>query len=106
MVSQLKDGQASTEQLFPPVESKPEPSPEESKGERGRHAKTEVPMTSPPPASLLPRAATPPQLEAIRLGCLGKGIDLELIFQQWHVSSLEELDGDSALKVREWMERQ
>ena len=35
------------------------------------------------------------QLEAIRLGCLEKGIDIELILQQRQVSRLEELDGES-----------
>lgn len=43
------------------------------------------------------------QLVAIRLGCLDKGVDLELILKQWQVSQLEELDGASALKVREWL---
>ena len=39
------------------------------------------------------------QLEAIRLGCLDKGVDLELILQLWQLSRLEELDGVSAHKV-------
>jgi hypothetical protein len=45
-------------------------------------------------------------LEAIRLGCLDKGVDLELIIQQWQVSQLEELDGPSAQRVREWLKGQ
>ena len=44
------------------------------------------------------------QLEAIRLGCLDKGVDLELILQKWQVSRLEELDGASAQQVEEWLQ--
>ena len=39
------------------------------------------------------------QLEAIRLGCLDKGVDLELILQQWQVNQPEELDGASGRKT-------
>jgi len=46
------------------------------------------------------------QLESIRLGCLDKGVDLELILQQWHVSNLEELDGPGAQQVQEWLKGQ
>jgi hypothetical protein len=46
------------------------------------------------------------QLEAIRLGCLDKGVDLELILLQWQVSRLEELDGPGAQQVREWLKGQ
>lgn len=106
MASQLKDGQATAEQLFPLVELKPEPPPEASKGKRGRAAKAEAKGSPSPPASLLPRAATPKQLEAIRLACLDKGIDLELIFQQWQVSNLEKLDGASAQQVQGWLQSQ
>ena len=63
-------------------------------------------MTASPPTSLLPRAATPEDLEAIRLTCLEKEIDLELILQKWQVSRLEELDGASAQQVREWLKGQ
>jgi hypothetical protein len=106
MASQLRDGQATAEQLFPLVESKPEPVPEASKGKRGRAGKAEAKVSPSPPASLLPRAATPEDLEAIRLACLDKGIDPELIFQQWQVSNLEELDGASAQQVQGWLEVQ
>jgi hypothetical protein len=92
--------------LFPPVASKPEPPPETSKGKRGRAAKAEVKVTPPPPASLLPQAATPEHLEAIRLGCLENGVDLELILEKWQVSRLEELDDESAQQVKEWLENQ
>jgi hypothetical protein len=47
-------------------------------------------------ASLLAGAATPEDLAAIRLTCLEKEIDLELILEQWQVSRLKELDEDSA----------
>lgn len=110
MASQLKDGQATAEQLFPSVEVKKapshkEPPKEEPKGKRRRPAKAEVAVTA-PPASLLPRAATPEQLEAIRLGCLEKGVDIELILTEWHVTRLEELDDASAQQVVEWIESQ
>jgi hypothetical protein len=103
LASQLKDGQATAEQLFPPLEAKEEPPPAAPKTKRSRAAKAETPATPPPPASLLPRAATPADLEAIRLTCLEKEIDLELILQKWQVSQLEELDGAGAQQVREWL---
>lgn len=106
MVSQLKDGQASSEQLFPPVEPHPEPPREEGKGKRSRPAKAAGPASSSPPGSLLPQSATPEQLEAIRVAYLEKGVDLELILQQWQISSLEELTEESAQQVRAWLERQ
>jgi len=106
LASQLKDGQASAEQLFPLLEAQEKPPPEAPKAKKSRAAKTEVPATPPPPSSLLPGAATPAQLEAIRLGCLDKGVDLELILQQWQVSQLEELEADRAQQVQEWLEGQ
>jgi hypothetical protein len=48
----------------------------------------------------------PAPLEASRLGCLDKGVDLELIFQQWQVSRLEELEADRAQQGREWLASQ
>ena len=45
-------------------------------------------------------------LEAIRLTCLEKKIDLELILGKWQVSRLEELDGPSAQQVQEWLKGQ
>ena len=97
MASQFKDGQATAEQLFPPVEANVEERPKEETNEkRERLAKTSVvksaPSSPPPP----PRAAKPAQLEAILSDCLEKKIDLELILTEFHVSSLEELDYDSA----------
>jgi hypothetical protein len=41
-------------------------------------------------SSLLARVATPEDLEAIRLTCIEKEIDLELILEKWQVSRLEE----------------
>ena len=106
MASQLKDGQATAEHLFPNLEAKVERPKAETKGKRGQAAKAEVPVTSSPAASLLSQGAITEQLEAIRLACLDKGIDLELIFQQWQVSNLEELDGASAQQVQGWLESQ
>jgi hypothetical protein len=84
----------------------PEPTPKESKGKKGRSAKGEKPGTPAPPASLLPLAATPGQIEEILQGCLEKGIDLELILQQWQVSRLEDLDEHQVHQVQEWLEKQ
>ena len=53
-----------------------------------------------------PRAATPEQLAAIRIGCLEKGIDIDIILEDQRVSQLEELDYGSAQKVQEWIENQ
>ena len=103
MMSQLKDGQATAEQLFPPEAAAAAPPPKASKGKRGRPAKAAPEGPPAPPSSAPPRAATPEQLEAIRLECLEKGIDIELILQQWQVSQLEELDADNACQVREWL---
>ena len=87
MASQLKDGQATAEHLFPATEVK-EARPkaatpkEENKGKRGRAPKGEAAVTPSSPASLLPRAATPEDLEAIRLTSLEKEIELELILEK------------------------
>ena len=106
LASQLKDGQATAAQLFPEVAAAPEPTPKESKGKKGRSAKGEKPGAPAPPASLLPLAATPAQLEKILQECLDKGIDLELILQQWQVSELEDLDDHQVNQVQEWLEKQ
>jgi len=109
--SQLRDGQVSAEQLFPATEAKAErpkaaTSKEEPKVKRPRAPKAEAPVTASPPTSLLPQAATPEDLEAIRLTCLQKGIELEVIFEKSQVSRLEELDGPGAQQVREWLKGQ
>ena len=57
-------------------------------------------------SSLLARAATPEDLEAIRLTCLEKEIELEPILEKWQVRRLEELDGARAQRVREWLKGQ
>lgn len=111
MPSQLKDGQATAEQLFPATEAKEErpkaaTPKEETKAKGGRAPKAEAPVTPSSPASLLPRAATPEDLEGIRLACLEKEIGLELILQKWQVSRLEELDGVSTQQVQEWLKGQ
>ena len=46
------------------------------------------------------------QPEAIRLTCLEKKIELEVIFEKWQVSRLEELDGAGTQQVREWLRGQ
>jgi hypothetical protein len=46
------------------------------------------------------------QPEAIRLTCLEKEIELEVILDKWQVSRLEELDGASAQQVQEWLKGQ
>ncbi len=111
MASQLKDGQATAEQLFPATEAQAErptaaPPAPETKVKRGRAPKAEAAVSASPPASLLPRAATSEQLEAIRLACAEKDIDLSLILQGHHVSQLEELDHDHAEVVLNWIEGQ
>jgi hypothetical protein len=111
MASQLKDGQATAEHLFPPYEAQEErpktaTPKEETKGKRARAPKAEAPVNTTPSASLLPQAATPEDLEAIRLTCLEKEIELEVILEKWQVSRLEELDGASAQQVREWLKGQ
>ena len=98
LASQLKDGQATAEQLFPAISAREQPAPEAPRGKRGRPAKA---------ASLAPpRGATPEQLEEIRLRLMKKGIDLELVLEQWQVERLEELDEARALLVQEWLEDQ
>jgi hypothetical protein len=111
MASQLKDGQATAEHLFPATETKEDrpkaaTSKEETKVKRPRAPIAEAPVTASPPTSLLPQAATPEDLEAIRLTSLEKEIELELILEKWQVSQLEELDGPSAQQVQEWLKGQ
>ena len=106
LASQLKDGQATAAQLFPEVAAAPEPPPKDGKGKRSRPAKGLKPGAPAPPASLLPLAATPVQIEEILQECLDKGIDLELILQQWQVDKLEDLDDHQVNQVQEWLEKQ
>jgi hypothetical protein len=111
MASQLRDGQATAEHLFPALEVRETQPPAETpqkvpKGKRRLPAQAPRPVTAAPPTGLLPRAATPEDLEAIRLECLDKKIDLELILEKWQVSHLEELDGASAQQVRDWLKGQ
>jgi hypothetical protein len=108
MASQLRDGQVSAEHLFPAAEATAErpqaaTPKEETKGKRPRAPKGEAPVTASPPTSLLPQAATPEDLEAIRLTCLEKEVELEVILEKWQVSLLEELDGVGAQQVWEWL---
>jgi hypothetical protein len=106
MASQLKDGQATAAHLFPPPEAPAEPPPAVPKGRKGRPAKDGGTESASPPASLLLRPASAEQLGAILLGCQEKGIELELIFQEWQLNHLEDLDYDRAREVQEWVKRQ
>jgi hypothetical protein len=106
LASQLKDGQATAEQLFPWVESPPESLPKDGKGKKGRPLKGEKPGPQTPPPRLLSLTATSPQLEKILQGCLDKGIDLELILEQWQVDKLEDLEEHQVHQVQEWLETQ
>jgi len=108
MASQLKDGQATAERLFPASAAQEErpkaATPKaETKPMRARAPKAEALANATPSASLLPQAASPEDLEAIRLTCLEKEIELEVILEKWQVSRLEELDGASAQQVQEWL---
>jgi hypothetical protein len=78
----------------------------EAKGKKARPPKGEQTGVTPSPASLLPLTASPAPLEALLQGCLEKGIDLELILQQWQVSRLEELEEHQVQQVREWLKTQ
>jgi hypothetical protein len=84
----------------------PEAPPKEAKGKKARLPKGEKPGAPASPASLLPPAASPAQLEEILQGCLDKGIDLELILQQWQVDRLEDLDEHQVRQVQEWLKDQ
>lgn len=111
MASQLRDGQATAEHLFPTMEAQNQQpqvaTPKKAtKGKRHPPAQAPGPGTPAPPTSLLPRTATPEDLEAIRLECLEKEIDLEMILAKWQVSRLEELDGPGAQQVWEWLQGQ
>jgi hypothetical protein len=106
LASQLKDGQATAMQLFPEETTPPEAPPKESSRKKGRPAKERKTATPAPPASLLPATATPAQIEGILQECLDKGIDLEVILQQWQVSTLEELEEDQVKQVQEWLKGQ
>jgi hypothetical protein len=108
MASQLRDGQVTAEHLFPAIEAKEErpkttTPKEETKPKRARASKVEAPLNTTSSASLLPQAATPEDLEAIRLTCLEKEIELEVILEKWQVSRLEKLDEASTQQVREWL---
>jgi hypothetical protein len=106
MASQLKDGQATAEQLFPATDAKEERPKEEPKGKRARTAKSTIPPLLPASKDSSPKAATSEQLAAIRVGCLEKGIDIDLILEEQRVSQLEELDYELAQKVLDWIENQ
>jgi hypothetical protein len=106
LASQLKDGQATATQLFPVVATGPEAPPQNSKEKKARPARGKKHGGEVPPANLLPLGVTPSQLENILQGCLEKGIELELILQQWEVSKLEDLEEHQVHQVREWLDKQ
>ena len=106
LASQLKDGQATAAQLFPPLEDRKECSKGKSRGKRGCAAKVAESGNPSPSASLMPQPTTLERLEAIMEITLEKGIDLELILQQWQVSRLEDLDDRQVHQVQEWLKSQ
>ncbi len=106
MASQLRDGQTTAEQLFPVIASKEEKPQEESRTKRARTAKPEASKSLPLAPDPTPRAATAAQLQAIRLGCTEKGIDIDLVLTDHQVTQLEELDFDGAQAVQKWLDSQ
>ena len=117
MASQLRDGQATPEQLFPGGPTPAPPRPAAAKAKKGRAPRTpEAAAGAPPPAQRpldngaggpgSPGPASPQQLEAIRLNCLAKEVQLDLILEQWGVRQLEDLDEAAAREVQEWLEQQ
>lgn len=60
----------------------------------------------PAPAALLPLAGLPSPMEEILQTCLEKGIDLELILQQWQVDQREDLVDEQLNRVQEWLRNQ
>ncbi len=106
LASQLKDGQATAAQLFPPIEDRKECPQGKSRGKRGRAAKVAESGNPSPSASLMPQPTTLERLEAIMEATLEKGVDLELILQRWQVSRLEDLDDRQVHQVQEWLKSQ
>ena len=66
----------------------------------------EGPLIPQPNEPAVDLRATPAQVEEILQTCLDKGIDLELIFKQWQVSRLEDLEENQVQQVQEWLEKQ
>jgi len=106
MASQLKDGQATALQLFPEVSSPFELPSQGRPRKKGRAPKKERNKAPAGPASLLSPTATPAQIEGILQACLDKGIDLEVIYEQWQVRDLEDLEEDQVQQVQEWLQSQ
>jgi hypothetical protein len=106
LASQLKDGQATAAQLFPPLKERKECPQGKPRGKRGRAAKVAGSGNPAPSASLMPQPTTLERLEAIMEATLEKGVDLELILQQWQVSRLEDLDDRQVHQVQEWLKSQ
>jgi len=106
LASQLKDGQATPAQLFPEMAATPEAPPTAKKEKKRRPAQGEKSAPPAPPARLLPPTATPVQIEEILEACLEKGVDLDVILQQWQVNRLEDLEEEGAQQVKEWLKSQ
>jgi hypothetical protein len=117
LASQLRDGQATPEQLFPEGPTPAPPPPAAAKAKKARAPKTpETAAGAPAPVQRplgngatgpgSPGPASPQQLEDIRLNCLAKGVQLELILEQWRVQQLEDLDEATAQEVQAWLDQQ
>ncbi len=106
LASQLRDGQATAAQLFPPVEPQPEPRAPSHKRKQGQPAPGKKSPAQAPPGSSVPPAARPAQVERILGRCLEKGIDLAVILEQWQVSQLEDLEEHQVHQVQEWLQSQ
>jgi len=119
MVSQLKDGQVSAENLFPPVEEKGvRPASEAAKPDRrtrsdkgtkrasetpqdepGEAAPTPTPPIEPGVNGGPPQAATPEIIASIKTGIRYLGLSEVHLCQEYEVSKLKELNQEAAMKM-------
>lgn len=118
LASQLKDGQATAEFLFPLVETQaaPEPKPKVEKPKRGRpkkDEKSEVEESPAPvqenPATVTTALLTPDQGRRIEellknRGVMEAGIDAKSVCYSYDVKNIESLDPEQAANVIGWLE--
>jgi len=119
LLQQLKDGQSTANELFPPIEEG-EKSPEKKKPGRPPKAQESppTPQSSDPQGEVqnteksFPGAVqgiTSDTLEAIRSGLSEKSLDLALAYHETGIEAnykLTELDEASAVLVKNWIEQQ